>query len=93
MTSGPLQDGETLPDRQTAGEAIAGLLAAFALFISLVALAYRPMRLIPAALVLSLTAAAIGGRYGKLTAISAAAVAVCWLLGVTIAVITKNPLY
>ena len=93
MTSGPLHEGQTVGDRQTPGEAIAGLLASFALFISLVALAYRPMRLIPAALVLSLTAAAIGGRHGKLTAISAAAVAVCWLVGVMIAVVTKNPLY
>jgi len=93
VTSGPLHEGQTVGDRQTPGEAIAGLLASFALFISLVALAYRPMRLIPAALVLSLTAAAIGGRHGKLTAISAAAVAVCWLVGVTIAVATKNPLF
>jgi hypothetical protein len=93
VTSGPLQDGQTLRDRQTAGEAIAGLLAAFALFVSLVALAYRPMRLIPAAVVLSLTAAAIGGRYSKLTALSVGAVALCWLVGVTIAVVTKNPLF
>jgi hypothetical protein len=93
VTTEPVEEAGTGEDRQTPSEAIAGLLASFALFISLVALAYRPMRLIPAALVLSLTAAAMGGRYGKLTAISAAAVGVCWLVGVTIAVVTKNPLF
>jgi hypothetical protein len=93
VSSGPIEDGRRLDDRQTAGEAVAGLLAAAALFISLVALAYRPMRLIPAAVVLSLTAAAMSDRHRRLTAISAAAVAVCWLVGVTIAVVTQNPLY
>lgn len=93
MTSGPVDDRRSLDRRQTPGDAVAGLLAASALFISLVGLAYRPMRLIPAALVLSLTAAAMSGRYQRLIAISAAAVAVCWLLGVTIAVVTKNPLF
>ena len=93
MSSGSIDDGRRLDDRQTAGEAVAGLLAAAAVFISLVALAYRPMRLIPVALVLSLTAAAMSDRHRSLTAVSAAAVAVCWLIGVTIAVVTKNPLY
>jgi hypothetical protein len=84
---------ERLQDRQTAGEAIAGLLAASALFISLVAIAYRPMRLIPAALVLSLTAAAMTDRHRRLIELAVASVAVCWLIGVTLAVVTKNPLY
>jgi preprotein translocase subunit SecD len=93
VTTGPLEEDPRLADRQTAGDTIAGLLAAAALFISFVAVAYRPMRLIPAAVILSLTAAAMSDRHRRLTALSVAAVGVCWLVGVTLAVITKNPLY
>ena len=93
MTTGPLQEDRGLADRQTAADTVAGLLAAAALFLSLVAVAYRPMRLIPAAVILSLTAAAMSDRHPRLTAIAVATVGVCWLVGVTLAVITKNPLF
>ena len=87
MTTDPLHD------RQSAADAVAGLLAAAALFVSLFALAYRPMRLIPAAVVLSLVAAAMTDRHRRLVVAAAAAAAVCWVVGVTIAVVTKNPLF
>jgi arginine exporter protein ArgO len=93
VTSGQIEESVPQGDRQTAGDTVAGLLAAAALFLSFVALAYRPMRLIPAAVVLGLTAAAMSDRHKRLTAIAVAATAVCWLVGVTIAVVTKNPLY
>jgi hypothetical protein len=93
VTSGQIEESSPQGDRQSAGDTVAGLLAAAALFLSFVALAYRPMRLIPAAVVLSLTAAAMSDRHKRLTAIAATATAVCWLVGVTVAVVTKNPLF
>jgi hypothetical protein len=84
---------DPLRDRQSASDAVAGLLASSALFISLLALAYRPMRLIPAAVILSLVAAAMSERYNRLVVAAATAAAVCWVVGVTIAIATKNPLF
>lgn len=84
---------EPLRDRQTPADAVAGLLAAASLFLSLIAVAYRPMRLIPFAVVLSLVAAAMSDRQRRLAGAATAACALCWVVGVTIAVITKNPLY
>ncbi len=84
---------EPLHDRQTPGEAVAGLLAAASIFLSFAALAYRPMRLVPAAVVLVLVAAAMSGRQKRLLAAAVAVAGVCWVVGVTIAVVTQNPLY
>jgi hypothetical protein len=84
---------EHLHDRQSAADAVAGLFASAALFLSVLALAYRPMRLIPAAVVLCLAAAAMTDRYPRLVTAAATAAAVCWVVGVTIAVATKNPLF
>ncbi len=87
MTTGPVQD------RQTAADVVAGLLAAAALFLSLVALAYRPMRLIPAAAVLALVAAAMSERHERVTAVAAASAGVCFVVGVTLAIVTNHPLF
>jgi len=75
------------------GEAIAGLLAALSIFASLVALAYRPARLIPVALLLGLLAAAIGGRHRRLAGLAIAVGAVCFVVGMALAVLTDHPLY
>jgi hypothetical protein len=75
------------------GEAIAGLLAALSIFASLVALAYRPGRLVPFALLLALLAAAIGGRHQRLAGLAIAIGAVCFLVGMALAVLTDHPLY
>jgi hypothetical protein len=82
------------PDRQTAGEAVGGFLAASALFLGFVAMAYRPARLSPLAAVLVLLAAVMGGRRHERLVIAAVVVAaVGWLVGMTAAVVTNNPLY
>ena len=75
------------------GEAIAGLLAALSIFASLLALAYRPGRLVPVALVLALLAAAIGGRHQRLAGLAIAVGAVCFVVGMALAVLTDHPLY
>jgi hypothetical protein len=81
-------------DRQTPGETIGALLASAGLFVGLVALAYRPARLAPAAAVLVLTATAMaGGRYRRLVIAAVVAVAIGWFGGMTIAVVTNNPIF
>ena len=74
-------------------DAIAGLLASLAIFISLISLAYRPGRLVPAALLMALLATAIGGRHQRLAALAVAVGAVCFVVGMALAVLTDNPLY
>jgi len=74
-------------------DAIAGLLASLAIFISLISLAYRPGRLVPAALLMALLATAIGGRHQRLAALAIAVGAVCFVVGMALAVLTDNPLY
>jgi len=74
-------------------EAIAGLLAALSIFGSLVALAYRPGRLVPFALLLALLATMIGGRHRRLAGLAIAIGAVCFVVGMSLAVLTDNPIY
>ncbi len=74
-------------------ETVAGLLASLSIFASLVGVAYRPARLIPAALLLALLAVAMGGRHYRLGAIAASVGALCFVVGMAVAVITSNPIY
>ncbi len=79
--------------REDAREAIAGLLASAAIFTSALGLAFRPVRLIPVAVVMALVAARMTTRYSRLAGFAIAAVVVCWVLGMAIAVITERPLF
>lgn len=76
-----------------ARETVAGFLAAAAVFASAIGVAYRPARLIPVAVVLVLVAARMTERYSRLVGWAVAITVVCWILGMTIAVVTENPLY
>jgi len=83
-----------LPQRRDRpAEGIAGLLASLAIFASLIGVAYRPGRLIPAALLLALLATAIGGRHSRLASLAILVGGVCFVVGMAIAVITNHPLY
>ena len=73
--------------------AVSGLLSASALFAALLALAYRPARIVPAAIVLALVAARMSDRHRRLAAVAVAVAGICFVLGMTFAVITSNPLY
>ncbi len=80
--------------RARAPEVIAGYLAVFAIFVSAVAIAYRPVRLAPAAIVLALIAAGFATeRNERLTRFAVLAGALGWIGGMTVAVITDNPLW
>ncbi len=75
------------------GEAVGGLLASLSIFASCVGLAYRPARLIPAAILLALLASALGGRHARLATIAVGVGGVCFVVGMAVAVLTNNPIY
>lgn len=80
-------------ERHRPRETIAGYLAALALFVSLIGIAYRPVRLIPAALVVALIALAMSGRGQRLPAFALAVGGVAWIVGMAVAVATNRPLF
>jgi Domain of unknown function (DUF4383) len=84
-----------LPERAPGrpNEALAGFLAAVAIFVSAIGLAYRPLRFVPLAVLLALIAAAIGGRHGRLAMFAVYAGAACFFLGLAFAVVTSHPLW
>ena len=79
--------------RDRPADAVAGLMASAALFASLIAVVYRPVRIAPFAIGVALVAAGMSGRHQRLAALAAAVGAACFALGLTFAVLTKNPLY
>jgi hypothetical protein len=76
-----------------AGEAIAGLLAASAIFLGLMELLYRPFRLAPAALILLLIATVMSTEHQRLIRIGFAAVGIGFVIGAALQVLTHHPLY
>ena len=89
MTTAP-ETGGVEPRSRRHAEAVAGFLAAAAIALSCVAVAYRPARLTPIALVIALIAVGIGGRSRRLAAIAVGAAAVGWFVGMIVAAITKT---
>lgn len=79
--------------RDRPADAVAGLLAAAAIFVSLTGLAYRPVRLVPVAILLALVATGIGGRNARLAQLAVAVGAASFAVGMTLAVLTGHPLY
>ena len=80
-------------ERSRPAETVAGLLAAVAIFVSLTGVVYRPLRLIPLAILLALVALAIGGRHERLAGYAVITGAVCFVVGMAAAVVTSNPLW
>jgi hypothetical protein len=74
-------------------DAVAGILAAIAIFGSCIALAYRPLRITPFTILISLIAAGIGGRHQKLAAAALAISGACFIAGTFFAIITNHPLF
>jgi hypothetical protein len=74
-------------------ETVAGIIAAAALFVGLIAIFYRPVRLSPVALVVALIAAGIGGRHARLAAAAVAVISVGWVLGMIYSVVEDEPLW
>jgi hypothetical protein len=80
-------------ERDRPADAVAGFLAAAAIFISLMGLAYRPVRLVPVAILLALVATGIGGRNERLAQLAVAVGAASFAVGMALAVLTGHPLY
>jgi uncharacterized protein DUF4383 len=84
-----------IPERLPAGagDTLAGFLAAAAIFVSATGVAYRPLRLIPLAILLALIAVGIGGRSERLATAAVFFGAACFAVGMAVAVVTSNPLW
>lgn len=82
------RDSHTRP-----AEAVAGLMAAGALFLGVFELFYRPFRLAPAALILILAATLMSRDQQRLIGIALAVVGVCFVVGAALQVLTGHPLY
>jgi hypothetical protein len=80
-------------EQSSTAQTVAGLISAVSISVSLIGVAYRPLRLIPFAIVLALLATGIGGRHVRLATLAVAVGAVCFVLGLATAVITSNPLW
>jgi hypothetical protein len=74
-------------------DTVAGILATLAIVASLVALDYRPVRITPFAILISLIAAGIGGRHQRLAATALAISGACFIVGTFFAIITNHPIF
>jgi hypothetical protein len=77
-------------DTRRPAETVAGLIAAAALFLGALELAYRPFRLAPAALILALIATVMSNEQQRLIAAAITVIGICFVAG---AALTHHPLY
>jgi hypothetical protein len=88
-------EGEILHEgagRRTS-ETVAGFLSATAIFVSLVGLAWHPLRLILPSLAVALIASGMGSGKGRLQLAAVLICAACLFFGFTIAVVVSKPLW
>jgi hypothetical protein len=83
----------TQGDSRGPAEAIAGLMAAGALFLGLLELLYRPFRLAPVAVIMLLIATVMSREQHRLIRVALAVVGVCFVAGAALQVITHHPLF
>jgi hypothetical protein len=85
----------TSTTRESAGprEAVAGLMAAGALFLGGFELLYRPFRLAPAALILLLVATIMSREQQRLIQLAFAVVGICFVAGAALQILTHHPLF
>ena len=88
-------DGDVLNEgsgRKTS-ETVAGFLSAIAIFMSLVGLAWHPLRLILPSLAIALVASGMGSGKGRLQFAAVLICGTCLFFGLTIAVAFSKPLW
>jgi hypothetical protein len=91
---------EAVPERQTAADTVAGLLATASIVLSalgtgagiLLELEATPARTIPVAVVLAIVAGRMSARHSRLSAAAIWVASIAWVVGMTLAVLTENPL-
>lgn len=79
--------------RERPAEAVAGFLAAASLAVSLIGVAYKPVRTIPIAILVALVAVAMGGRHQRLASLAVLVGAIAFAVGMAIAVATQSSLW
>jgi hypothetical protein len=85
---------EQAGEKRRPSETVAGYLASVSIFISLISLAWHPLRLIAPSIIVALIAAGMGGaRNQRLTFAAVMIAAACFFFGMTIAVVTSRPLW
>jgi hypothetical protein len=81
------------PSRRTSADTVAGYLSAIAIFVSLVGIAWHPLRLILPAGAIALIASGMSNSRRQLTLAAVLICAVSLFLGFTLAVATSHPLW
>jgi hypothetical protein len=80
-------------ERSGALDTVAGFIAALSFAVASLGIVYKPVRVIPIAIVVALIALGMGGRSFRLAAVAVMWGAVCWIAGMTIAVLTERSLW
>jgi hypothetical protein len=91
-------ESETLRERsessgRSTSETVAGFLSAIAIFMSVIGIAWHPLRLIVPSLAIALIASGMGSGKGRLQFVAVLICGVCFFLGLTAAVATGSPLW
>jgi hypothetical protein len=74
-------------------DAVAGFLAALAVFAGAISVVWYPGRVGPAAMFVGLVAAAMATTQRRLVGYALAIVTLCWLAGMIIAVVLERPIF
>ena len=74
-------------------ELVAGFLSVISLAGSIIGLVWYPLRFSPFAILLALIAVAMSPKNSRLPLAAVAVGAICFVVGMTIAVATDNPIY
>lgn len=83
----------TDPHRWSTADTIAGFLATLSMVASALGLIWRPVRILPFAILIALVAARMSARNQRLALAAVIAAVISWTVGMSIAVLTGNPLY
>ena len=91
-------ESETLHERsessgRSTSETVAGFLSAIAIFMSVIGIAWHPLRLILPSLAIALIASGMGNGKGRLQFAAVLICTVCLFLGLTVAVVTSSALW
>ena len=79
--------------RWSTADSVAGFLATLSIFASALGLIWRPVRIIPFAILIALVAARMSARNERIAFYAVIAGVICWTVGMAIAVLTENPIY
>jgi hypothetical protein len=74
-------------------EVVAGFLSVISMVGSALAIVWDPLRISPFAVLIALVAVGMAPRGAKLPLIAVGVGAICFIVGMTVAVTTNNPIY